>query len=119
MRQLSLAVIALLAVACRGDHAIHGGDPGIDGSVPDAPGDAPPDGAPQSDGIAAARAAADGTALSLAIRGATVTYEKPQIGNPSNDPAGFTIQAVRPGPALFVAVDPATLTPIPAVGDVV
>jgi hypothetical protein len=96
MRQLSLVVFALL-VACRGDHAIHGGDPGVDASVPDAP-DVPPDGVPESDGIAAARAAADGTGLALAIHGATVTYEKPPIGSATNDPAGFTIQAVRPGP---------------------
>src|SRR5262252_4802590 len=103
MRQLFLAVSALLVVACRGDHAIHGSDPGLDAAVPDAPTDAPTDGTPQPDGIAAARAAADGTGLALAIHGATVTYEKPLIGSATNDPAGFTIQAVRPGPALFVA----------------
>jgi endonuclease G len=41
MRPLSIAVSALFVVACSGDHAIHGGDPGLDAS--------PPDGAP-SDG---------------------------------------------------------------------
>ncbi|HET7503468.1 MAG TPA: DNA/RNA non-specific endonuclease [Kofleriaceae bacterium] len=82
--------------------------------------DAAIDGAPASmDGIAAALAAADGTGLSLPIRGVTVTYVKPLVGSPSNDPAGFTIQAQKPGPALFVAVDPATLSPPAAVGDVV
>lgn len=66
-------------------------------------------------GIAEARTAADG-AVSLAIAGVTVTYVKPQLGS---DPAGFTIQKAASGPALFVAVDPATQSPAPAVGDVV
>jgi Bacterial Ig-like domain len=48
-----------------------------------------------------------------------VTYLKPGLGNPMNDPAGFTVQAAQLGPALFIAVDPNTLTPAPAVGDVV
>jgi len=68
-----------------------------------------------SDGIADARAAADG-AVSLPIAGVTVTYLKPSLGS---DPAGFTIQKSPTGPALFVAVDPATLSPAAAVGDVV
>jgi len=73
------------------------------------------------DGIAAARAAADGTGLSLAIHGVTITYLKPLIAGASatNDPAGFTIQAQKLGPALFVSVDAAMLTPPAAVGDVV
>jgi hypothetical protein len=66
-------------------------------------------------GIAEARAAADGAA-NLSIAGVTVTYVKPQLGS---DPAGFTIQKAAAGPALFVAVDPATLSPAPIVGDVV
>jgi Bacterial Ig-like domain len=69
--------------------------------------------------IAAARATADGIGLALKIDGATVTYLKPALGNPINDPAGFTIQAAQLGPALFIAVDPKALTPAPAVGDVV
>lgn len=85
----------------------------------DAAPDAPPDSPPIPDGIAEARAAADGTGLTLAIHHATVTFVKPQIGSTTNDPAGFTIQAKQPGPALFVAVDPATLTPVPVAGDVV
>jgi hypothetical protein len=44
---------------------------------------------------------------------------KPQLGSMTNDPAGFTIQAQQTGPGLFVTVDPATLSPMPAVGDVV
>jgi len=71
------------------------------------------------DGIAEARASADGSGLSLAIRGVTITYLKPQIGSTTSDPAGFTIQAKKLGPGLFVSVDPATLTPPAAVGDVV
>jgi DNA/RNA endonuclease G (NUC1) len=68
------------------------------------------------DGIAEARAAADGANLSLSIHHATITYVRPKLGS---DPAGFTIQAEQVGPALLIAVDPATLSPAPAVGDVV
>ncbi len=63
-----------------------------------------------------ARAAADGTGLTLPIDGAWVTYVKGAVGL---DPAGFFLQVAATGPALFVAVDPATLTPQPAVGDAV
>jgi hypothetical protein len=66
-----------------------------------------------SEQIAEARNTADGT-VNLPIEGAFVTYIKPQFGN---DLAGFTIQAEQLGPALFIAVDPTTLTPEPAVGD--
>jgi hypothetical protein len=45
---------------------------------------------------------------------ALVTYVKPLTGS---DPAGFFLQAEANGPALFVAVDPDTLTPVPVVGD--
>lgn len=67
--------------------------------------------------IAAVRAASPG-ALSpaLPVDGAVVTYVVPAIGA---DPAGFFVQAATTGPALFVAIDPATLTPPPAAGDVV
>lgn len=69
--------------------------------------------------IAAALATPDGTGLDLVVDTVLVTYLKPQIGNPANDPAGFTVQAEQPGPALFIAVDPATLSPAPLVGDTV
>ena len=69
--------------------------------------------------ITAARGTADGTGLSLPITLATVTYVKPAIGSPTNDPIGFNIQAEQAGPARYVAVDPATLSAVPAVGDVV
>jgi len=71
------------------------------------------------DGIMQAKAHADGATLTLPIKGVTVTYLKPQLGSTTNDPAGFTIQHDQAGPALFVTVDPATLTPPPVVGDVV
>lgn len=64
--------------------------------------------------IAAARAATDGSGLSLPISGAVVTYVRPQVGG---DPAGFFIQAEQAGPALFVTVLPAVADP--TVGDTV
>ncbi|MBI5548252.1 MAG: lamin tail domain-containing protein [Deltaproteobacteria bacterium] len=60
-------------------------------------------------------AAVDGT-VSLPVAGALVTYVKPGGGS-GNDGPGFFVQAKLSGPALFVAVDPATLSPVPAVGD--
>jgi hypothetical protein len=69
-----------------------------------------------SEQIQDARDAADGQGLSLPIEGALVTYVKPALGS---DPAGFFIQAEQAGPALFVAVDAATLDPVPAAGDTV
>lgn len=90
--------------------------PSIDATSIDAPTDATPT---SSEWIQIARAATPGSGLSLPIMGATVTYLKPQIGTPANDPAGFTIQASQTGPALMIAVDPATLTPVPVVGDTV
>lgn len=64
--------------------------------------------------ITTARSTADGTGLSLPISGARVTYVRSLIGS---DAAGFFVQGQKTGPALFVAVNPATLTPIPAPGD--
>ncbi len=52
--------------------------------------------------------------VNLPIELALVTYVKPLVGT---DPAGFFLQAEKDGPAVFVAVDPATLTPAPTVGD--
>ncbi len=56
----------------------------------------------------------DAGALSMPINDAIVTYVTPAIGN---DLAGFFIEAEQTGPAIFVAVDPQTLTPVPAAGD--
>ncbi|MBJ6764060.1 chitobiase/beta-hexosaminidase C-terminal domain-containing protein [Myxococcaceae bacterium JPH2] len=69
--------------------------------------------------IAAIRTTASGTGLKLHIGGAFVTGVTPQGGNTSNDPAGFFLQASQGGSALFVAVDPSTLSPPLAVGDLV
>ena len=52
----------------------------------------------------------------LPVEGAIVTYVRPMIGT---DPAGFFVQAQQTGPALFVAVDPGSLSPNPSVGDTV
>jgi hypothetical protein len=114
MRRLALV---LVLAACSRSSSNDKPDASVQVDAPKAI-DAAVDG-PQSDGIAEARAQLDGTGLSLAIREVTVTYLKPQIGNATNDPAGFTIQAKQAGLALFVSVDPATLTPPAAVGDVV
>ncbi|PTL82811.1 chitobiase/beta-hexosaminidase C-terminal domain-containing protein [Vitiosangium sp. GDMCC 1.1324] len=64
--------------------------------------------------IARIRSLADGT-LSEPLDYALVTYTKQTTG--PSDPAGFFVQAEKAGPALFVAVDPASLTPSPKVGD--
>ncbi|MCC6332829.1 MAG: lamin tail domain-containing protein, partial [Myxococcales bacterium] len=72
--------------------------------------------------IAAIRAEADiadGGTVSLPVNGALVTHLKPAISGATADPPGFFIQGQQAGPAVFVAVDPATLTPATAVGDAV
>ena len=56
----------------------------------------------------------DAGALSMPINDAIVTYVTPATGN---DPAGFFIEAEQKGPAIFVAVDPQTLAPVPVPGD--
>lgn len=55
-------------------------------------------------------------AIDMPISGATVTYLKPAVGT---EPAGFYIQVDPRGPALFVEVDPVSLSPQPAPGDTV
>lgn len=115
MRVLQLIPCLLFVAAACGDNK----PANPDASRPDAAIDAAIDAPAIPDGIAPARATADGMGLDLPIRNVVVTYLKPQIGSMTNDPAGFTIQAVKDGPALFVSVDPATLTPPAAVGDVV
>ncbi|HWU87701.1 MAG TPA: Ig-like domain-containing protein, partial [Kofleriaceae bacterium] len=112
-----LPCLLLLAAAC-GDNKLAAPDASRPDAAIDAAIDAPI-APPILAGIAEARATADGTGLDLPIRNVVITYLKPQIGSLTNDPAGFTIQAVKNGPALFVSVDPATLTPPAAVGDVV
>lgn len=99
--------------------------PDIDAAV-DAPTDAPTDARVDastdamptaSESIGFVRAASG--AVNLPVDNVTVTYIKPVGGTPANDPAGFTVQAAQNGPAVMIAVDPATLTPVPVVGDVV
>ncbi len=63
--------------------------------------------------IEAVRTSADGP-VNLPIDLALVTYVKPLVGT---DPAGFFLQAEQAGPAVFVAVDPGTLSPVPVAGD--
>lgn len=63
--------------------------------------------------LAAVRAEADG-AVVRPVQGVRVTSVGPALGG---DPAGFFVQAARTGPALFVAVNPASLFPVPAAGD--
>ncbi len=67
-----------------------------------------------SEQIAAVRAVPDATGYTLEVQNVLVTYLKPALGN---DPAGFVIQAHAAGPALFVRVDPTTLSPAAAPGD--
>src|SRR5262245_30467122 len=108
---LVIALLGVAAAAC-GDHG---------GGAVDAGGDAAVDAAVGPDASAtaqlqAARDAADGSGLALPVDGAVVTYVQPAVGG---EPAGFTLQAAALGPALFVAVDPATLAPPPTVGDTI
>lgn len=68
--------------------------------------------------IRAVQMAAAG-AVDLPIDGVLVSYVVPATAGATaaNDPAGFAVQADPTGPALFIAVDPATLMPAPTVGD--
>ncbi len=74
--------------------------------------------------LAAVRAAITGTAavtLSAALSDLVVTARVAATaadgGVSANDPAGFFVQQGMTGPAIFVAVDPTTLTPAPEAGD--
>jgi hypothetical protein len=78
-----------------------------------------PDGATGASAqIRAVQMAAAGM-VDLPIEGVLVTYVVPAIAGATagNDPAGFAVQADPTGPALFIAVDPATLMPAPTAGD--
>jgi hypothetical protein len=72
-----------------------------------------------AEAIAFARAVAldGGQTPSVVIPSATVTYLRPAHG--TVETAGFFVQAGPTGPAIFVFVDPSTLSPSPQVGDVV
>lgn len=87
-----------------------------DGGMDDAGDAGMTDAGMTDDGIAAVRGAAVGAqSPALEVRGVTVTYVRPVIGE---DPAGFFVQAERTGPALFVTAA-AGLDPVVAAGDVV
>ncbi len=66
--------------------------------------------------IEAVRAAPVSASLDLPVTDAVVTYLRPTTGG---DKAGFFVQAGPTGPAMLVMVDPATLDPVPAIGDTV
>jgi hypothetical protein len=55
-----------------------------------------------------------GLPVNLPIDHALVTYVRPAV---LPDPAGFFLQAEQTGPAVFVAIDPSTLSTPPAPGD--
>ncbi|MBX3247941.1 MAG: Ig-like domain-containing protein [Myxococcales bacterium] len=87
--------------------------------VPDADTDGGPvDGGPIPDaGIEGVRAATPGGHdPAIVVEEVVVTYVRPALGA---DPAGFFVQAGPTGPAVFVAIDPETLDPVPAPGDTV
>ncbi len=67
-----------------------------------------------------ARALPDGEA-EVRVGPVLVTAIKPAVARDGSDPehAGFFVQASAAGPALYVDVDPATLSPSPRVGDLV
>ncbi|MEO8800761.1 MAG: hypothetical protein ABI551_22920, partial [Polyangiaceae bacterium] len=111
------------------DGSIPGNDsgPGLDGSSPkdSGGGDSSTPLDPTSAQIQAVKASASadagagadgGLVLStpLAIDNAIVTFTRPAVGT---DPAGFFLQSQQTGPAVFVALDPSTLSPAPAPGD--
>ena len=91
----------------------------MDSGVPTDSGTMMPDAATgPSAQIRAVQMAAAG-AVDLPIDGVLVSYVVPATAGATaaNDPAGFAVQADPSGPALFVAVDPASLMPVPTVGD--
>lgn len=94
-------------VATGGGGGATGGGAGGGGAVVDS-------GVPELE-IANARGNADaGIMTPVSISAATVTYLRPSFGT---ETAGFFVQAAAMGPAIFVLVDPTTLTPAPQVGD--
>ncbi len=128
---------AVALYACSGDDSAVGnnntdsGNPQSDGSSNDgtftsdtSTGDSGGDGGLNSTSLQilavknAAPATPDGgpvtTAVSLPVDHAIVTYVRPAV---LPDPAGFFLQAEQTGPAVFVAIDPTTLSTVPAAGD--
>lgn len=127
---LALALAGFALNGCDpGDGAVPGNDAGMDGGDQ---GDAgldggdetgqemtEPRGAEASAQIQAVRDVRTAPAAldpALPVEGVAVTYVRSELGA---DPAGFFVQAEAAGPALFVAVDPAGLDPVPEVGDLI
>jgi len=104
-----------------GDDAGPGGDdagPGEDDAGPGSDDAGPPTDAGDLDPTSAQiQAVLDATpgSVTLMVEDAMVTYVKPAIDS-GVDGAGFFVQAAQMGPALYVNVDPTTLTPAPTVG---
>jgi len=78
----------------------------------------PGGGAATSTQIQAVIDATDDTAVTLTIEDAVVSFTKLAVED-DLDGAGFFVQAEQTGPALYVAIDPTSLTPEVAAGDVI
>ncbi|HJL20559.1 MAG TPA: lamin tail domain-containing protein [Sandaracinaceae bacterium LLY-WYZ-13_1] len=100
-----------------GDDEDAGGDEDA-GEDPDG-GDTVGGGAATSAQIQAVLDEPDGSGLTLTVDDAVVTYVKAGYGSAAEDGPGFFVQAEMMGPALYVNVDPSTLSPEPQVGDVI
>ncbi|MEZ4392769.1 MAG: hypothetical protein R3A48_16890 [Polyangiales bacterium] len=79
-------------------------------------------GAPSLAAVRAAITGANPVTLNVALSELVVTRVVAATpgadgGVSANDPAGFFVQSGMTGPAVFVAVDPASLTPAPQAGD--
>ena len=70
---------------------------------------------PDDERIATARSQPDGP-VNVRLTGSFVTYVKPAVGT---EAAGFFVQGTQFGPAIFVAVNPASLPDPPVAGDFV
>lgn len=101
-----------------GDDVDMGGDDTDMGEEADAFMGDPGGGAATSAQIQAVIDATDDTAITLMIEDAVVSYTKLAFDD-ELDGAGFFVQAEQTGPALYVAVDPTSLTPEVNAGDVI
>jgi len=107
MRIFTLSTFCLLLLACGNNPPPGPGDGGTDGGV---------DGGDLPAGITEARDASDGMGLSRVLNEVVVTSVRSTLGS---DVAGFTVQAAQTGPALFIALDPTTVSPPAQPGDAV
>lgn len=129
--QFSWSFVSVPALSLRTNIDISGANSVSASFIPDVPGtyvlqlivnDGTLDSSPDNvsitvnDSNASTQIAAALTQSVTTIDGAVVTYIIPAIGN---DAAGFTLQADNAGPAIFIAVDPTTTTPVLQAGDIV